>query len=576
MITYSRIAGSLLTGKPRYPVAGVLALVLTVVGCTGKGREVKRFHEFVERHEEKVRPIHIEYNLAWWSAATTGDEASYDKRSQLEIELTDIYSDREDFAYLKELRGKDILEDPIDRRILEVLYLKYLGNQIDPEAQREIIEKGSELEKTFTNFRAHMGGRTVSDNEIEEVLTGSGDSEERRNVWEASKQVGAQVATGLVELVRMRNRAARDLGYRDYFALSLALTEVDEAALFEIFDDLDKQTVVPFNSLKARLDSRLAERYEIAPGEIMPWHYADPFFQSAPDVTSFDLDALYADQDILKLLRDYYGSIGFEVGDIIDRSDLYEREGKNQHAFATDIDREGDVRTLMNLKPNARWMDTALHELGHGIYDKYVRREVPWLLRERSHSITTEGIAMMFGRFAQSAEWMESMGIVHSSRSREITTELVELSALQQLIFSRWCQVMVRFERDLYADPDRIDLDGLWWEYVGRYQGLVKPAGRANPDWASKIHFVVAPVYYHSYMLGELFASQLHASICRDIFGTTDLSRTCYTGEPRTGTYLIEKVFGPGNTMNWEGLIRYATGRPLSPDDFARQFMGGI
>ena len=36
---------------------------------------------------------------------------------------------------------------------------------------------------------------------------------------------------------------------------------------------------------------------------------------------------------------------------------------------------------------------------------------------------------------------------------------------------------------------------------------LCQPERSAEPDWASKPHFVIAPVYYHNYMLGELFAS---------------------------------------------------------------------
>ena len=42
---------------------------------------------------------------------------------------------------------------------------------------------------------------------------------------------------------------------------------------------------------------------------------------------------------------------------------LYEREGKDQHAFCITIDRDDDVRTLLNIKPPANWMETALQRL---------------------------------------------------------------------------------------------------------------------------------------------------------------------------------------------------------------------
>ena len=73
---------------------------------------------------------------------------------------------------------------------------------------------------------------------------------------------------------------------------------------------------------------------------------------------------------------------------------------------------------------------------------------------------------------------------------------------------------MTNFERGLYADPDA-DLDTLWWDLVERYQLVHRPDGRHAPDWAAKIHLAAAPVYYQNYLYGELFASQLDATLAR-------------------------------------------------------------
>ena len=61
----------------------------------------------------------------------------------------------------------------------------------------------------------------------------------------------------------------------------------------------------------------------------------------------------------------YYESFGMSIDSILARSDLYEKEGKNPHAYCTDIDRQGDVRVFANIRPNDYWMGTMLHELGH-------------------------------------------------------------------------------------------------------------------------------------------------------------------------------------------------------------------
>src|SRR5207249_1821095 len=75
----------------------------------------------------------------------------------------------------------------------------------------------------------------------------------------------------------------------------------------------------------------------------------------------------------------------------------------------------------------------------------------------------------------------------------------------QLLVQTRWELVMCAMERELYRDPAQ-DLDARWWDLVERYQWVKRPEDRRGPDWASKIHFSVAPVYYQNYLLGEIMA----------------------------------------------------------------------
>ena len=60
---------------------------------------------------------------------------------------------------------------------------------------------------------------------------------------------------------------------------------------------------------------------------------------------------------------------------------------------------------------------------------------------------------------------------------------------------------MLRFEAALYKNPGQ-DLNRLWWDLVEKYQGITRPENRNAPDFASKIHVVSAPCYYHNYMMG--------------------------------------------------------------------------
>src|SRR5262249_25088004 len=204
--------------------------------------------------------------------------------------------------------------------------------------------------------------------EVRQVLKESGDLARRKSVWEASKGVGPVVEQDLKELVKLRNEAARTLGFGDFHAMQLSLNEQSQEQVLKLFDELDELTRAPYLASKREIDARLARRYSIRIGDMNPWHYHVPFFQEPPAVYEVTLDAAYAGADILKLCRDYYAGIGLPIDDVIARSDLYEKPGKSPHAFCTDIDREGDVRVLANIVPNEYWMGTMLHELGHSVY----------------------------------------------------------------------------------------------------------------------------------------------------------------------------------------------------------------
>jgi peptidyl-dipeptidase A len=354
--------------------------------------------------------------------------------------------------------------------------------------------------------------------------------------------------------------------------MQLALSEQNEEDLIRIFDELDKLTSKSFFTMKTIIDSSLALRYGIEPDDMMPWHYHDPFFQEAPSYLDVNLDSFFKGKDIVDIGTRFFEGIGIEVDDILARSDLYEREGKDQHAFCTDIDREGDVRILVNIKDNSNWTETTLHELGHAVYDKYLDSTLPYLLRQTAHTFTTEGVAMLMGRQVKNPEWLKAMMGITEEEKEEIQERVRDLLTAFELVFCRWCQVMVRFERGLYSDPDQ-DLNSLWWDLVEKYQGIEKPEGRDAPDWAAKIHVAAYPVYYHNYMLGELFASQIQAAISRGILDAPEGKDISFAGHPEVGTYLIEKVFRQGATHRWEEFVELATGEPLSAKHFARQFV---
>ncbi|HEU0016193.1 MAG TPA: M2 family metallopeptidase [Longimicrobium sp.] len=536
---------------------------MTAAGAEAEARA------FVEELSARLAPLEREANQAAWDAAVGAGPEATERSARARAALKALYSDAGDARRVRAWLDSGAVGDPLLHRQLVLIGHEHARNQLPRDTIEDLVRRATELERTFYDFRAELEGERVTNNRILDVLAAERDSAVRRRAWEASKQIGAEVAEPLRGLVRARNAAARSLGFRDAYAMDLHLQEIDEGTLFRTLDEFRDLSDGPFRRFRAALDAELSTRFGVRPEELRPWHWEDPFAQEAPATGSVDLDAFFADVDAVPVAAEFFRGIGLPVDGLLARSDLYEREGKDQHAFCQDMDRAGDVRILCNLRPNAKWMGTLLHELGHAVYDAYLPRSLPFLLRQPAHVLTTEAVAMYMGRLTRDPAWLrEVMGAaVDNADAAAIRAQL----RAGMLVATRWMLVMAYFERELYRDPDRADLGRVWWDLVERLQMIRRPEGREGAaDWAAKPHLSLSPVYYHNYLLGELMASQMSAAIRREAGLPADRS---IAGSTRAGAFLRDRVFAPGASVDWNGLLVHATGEPLASRWFVEEFV---
>ena len=559
---------------PAAAVAACLFLSLSFSAAAPEPPITPRALKFIREHEKNYATLDTAINRAWWDANTTGREEFYKRKEYIENQRNAELADPKAFAEVKAIKDheKDI-ETDVTRRTIDVLYLLYLEKQVDPALLKKIVAKQTAVEKAFNDFSPTLDGKQVSDNEVRGILKNSKDSARLKEAWSASKDVGKVLETDLRELVRLRNEAATKLGFKNFHALQLYLNEQDGDQLLKLFDELDDLTRGPFAEAKKEIDAKLAANYRIPENELRPWHYHNPFFQETPAIFDTDLDAPFAAADLRAMVRTFYEGIGLPVDKVIPNSDLEAHPKKNPHAFCTDIDRKGDVRVLANIEQNNYWASTLLHEFGHSVYSTnnyFIPQYLPYPLRQEAHILTTEGVAMMFERLSKRGDFLKAMKIkVKDVKAYDAAG--ARALRMQLLIFSRWCQVMLRFEKSMYENPTQ-DLNKLWWDLVEKYQLVKRPDGRNAPDYASKIHIVTAPVYYHNYMMGELFASQLHHAIARELYKGVDPEAVIYVDNKEVGDFMKRRVFEKGRLLTWDDLTKEATGESLNPKAFAADF----
>jgi peptidyl-dipeptidase A len=520
---------------------------------------------FITSFEERLTPVEKASSEAWWNLATTGTEEAQKELVRTGMAYNELFADRGEYEMVRGwYEGREPLESSLLRRQVEILYRTFAGRQGDEESLRRIEELEAEANAIYSNHRGLVGDKEVNENELREILRVSDNPALRRKAWEASKSVGRKLESIVRELARLRNGLARAEGLTDHHARSLDLQEIDAAELARLMDDLQAATDAPFREFKAGLDADLKRRFGVE--RAMAWHLSDPFFQEPPERGNLDVDRYFAGKDLEALTRETYDRLGFEVRDVIARSDLYERAGKDQHAFCLRVGRSYpyDVRVLANVRDDAYWMNTMLHEFGHAVYDKYINPALPYLLRTIAHINSTEAIALMMGSLADDPGWLSS---VVGVTEEEIASDLGELAGRRRddgLVFTRWALVMYRFEKALYENPDREDLNDLWWDLVERIQLVQRPPSRDEPDWAAKLHVALAPVYYHNYVLGNLTAAQLRHHLEKDVVGGP------FYEHELSGRYLQEAFFGPGARDDWKTTVLRATGEELNPDYFVK------
>lgn len=532
-----------------------------------------KFKTFYDELTKKISESYSNMALAYFEASINSNEENWNKVQQYDMELNKILSNKDYFVKLRDFKESDLIKDSLLRRSAEILYNELLSKQIDIKKLDELSKMQSAIELKYSNFRAKIGSKVYDDNQVEDILKNSTNQKELEQIWNSHKEIGPLVKDDIISLVKLRNEIAKELGFNNYHEMSLKLSDQNPEDVAKLFDELDALTKDEFSKLKSEIDTYMSQRHKIPAEKLMPWHYQNRYFQEAPKIYSVDHDTFYKDKDVVKLTVDYFSSIGLPIDKLVENSDLYPKNNKNQHAYCINIDREKrDIRVLCNVTNSARWAETMLHEYGHALYENYYDDNLPWGLKTPAHIFTTEAVAMIFGRFALNPNWMQDMLGISDEDKNKIAEDSHKMLKLQQLVFSRWSQVMYRFEKAMYADPDQ-DLNKLWWDLVEKYQMIKRPVNRNMPDWATKIHIATSPCYYHNYHLGELFASQLYYTISEKVLKVNPNDNPSFFNKTEVGEYFIKNIFNPGAKYYWNDMIEKATGEKLSAKYYAKQFV---
>ena len=570
--------------------AMVAALLMT--GCTStsnsstppsKNPEVEQFLRMYNDTYQRLYTISSEAN---WRASTDVNERHTGERIGADAALAAFRGSRYVIESARRFLGmRQDLNDLEFRQIDKILLNAAESPGTIPEIVQAKIEAEARLGAVLDGFTFCLEGtlencrKPVTPNEIDTLLASSRDLNQRHRYWEVSKQSGPPLKRGLAELRDLRNRTAAELGYTSYFHLQVADYGMAVDDMVQLMDKTVADLAPLYDQLHLYTRRKLAERYKQPVPTRIPAHWlGNRWSQEWPGIVeSIDLDAQIAPRQprwIVEQAERFYTSLGMPPlpKSFWANSDLYQLppgsvRKKNTHASAWHMNLDNDVRSLMSIVPNFRWLQTSHHELGHVYYYMaYSNPKVPIVLREGLNRAFHEGIGDLIGLAARQEPYLRQIGVIPAAEKIDRNEYLLAEALSSAIVFLPWSAgTMTHFEYELYEKRLASDqFNKRWWEMVAQYQGIVPPSTRGEEfcDGCTKTHVIDDAAQYYDYALAYLLKYQLHDYIARKILNQ-DPRHCNYFGNKEVGRWLNE-ILVLGATRDWRQVIKEKTGEDLS------------
>ena len=573
--------------------AAVLLAAMGVLASCSKNVE-KDAQAFVDTYTQEYVKLALAVNEAEWASNThivEGDTMNAHNSKVAKEAYAAFTGNSSNIEQTQKfLESRDKLSPLLARQLDAILY--EAGN--NPATVADIVKKRIKVEteqvEKLYGFDFQLEGKSVTTNDIDELLRNDNDMNKRLAAWEQSKEVGKNLREGLQQMQILRNQTVQALGYSDYFSYQVSDYGMTSQVMRAQLEQTMREIWPFYRELHTWARYTLAEKYgvkevpDMIPAHWLPNRWGQDW-SPLVKVEGLDLDSKLKEKQpewLVKQAESFYVSLGFQPlpQSFWDKSSLYpvpegENYKKNNHASAWHFDLDKDVRCLMSVIPNADWYETTHHELGHiYYYQSYSTPQVPILMRKGANRAYHEAVGSMLGLAAMQKPFIEGIGLFPEGQPADsIQTMLKE--ALNYIVFIPWSAgVMTEFEYSLYADNLPADqYNAKWWELVRKYQGIVPPSERTAPEYcdaATKTHINDDAAQYYDNALSYILLFQLHDHIARNILHQ-DPHATNYYGSKEVGAFLTS-ILSPGGTRDWRELTKEATGSDVSAQPMLRYF----
>jgi len=540
---------------------------------------------FLKAYTGEYQRLYAQATEAEWRSNThivPGDTSNSGATARANERMAAFTGSADNIRQLRQLiEHKDQLSELQVKQLQTALYNAANSPQTIAEVvKRRIKAEAAQTEKLY-GFDYKYAGKSVTTNDLDELLRKEKNPAKRQQIWEASKAIGPTLKDGLLSLRDLRNQTVQALGYPDYFTYQASDYGLSRDEMMALVRKINEELRPLYRELHTYARYELAKKYGVKqvpdylPASWLPNRWGQDW-SAMVDVKGLNIDPVLAKKGPewqVKQAERFYQSLGFPAlpASFYEKSSLYPLPKdaaykKNNHASAWHMDLEQDVRSLMSVEGNTEWYETTHHELGHIYYYlTYTNPDVPPLLRQGANRAYHEAMGSLMGLAATQKPFLAGLNLVDAKAQTDQTQTLLK-EALNYAVFIPFASgVMSEWENSFYADKLPADqLNARWWELAKQYQGIVPatPRGESYLDPATKTHINDDPAQYYDYALSYVILFQLHNHIAKNIL-KQDPHATNYYGSKEVGQFLAD-IMRPGASKDWRTVLKEKTGEDLS------------
>jgi len=564
--------------------------------------------EFVKRFNEAYATKHEEFENQFWGtkmalASTKSVTYSSDNLFQTKKDMEDLLSNPEVLEEAKTHRFKlsALLDDNTNSsgcqktddlvKTLDIIIRTCQCNDMSSSSEaKSIREETSKIESELEMARNSMklgyiapddtndepsGGDVfvpASSVALRNMVRTSAVESRRRAAYDGLRSIGPFVCdNGFVDIVKLRNRLARKLGFIDYYDYTVTNAEgFGKEKLFEILDDLELSTRPLMEEGRKELVKRYGE------SALEPWNTS---FMMAGSVIK-KMDPYFPFSKSVERYVKSYSALNITYADSTMTLDLLDRQNKYSNGFChwpvpawvkpdgTFVPSKTNFTSLANptaIGSGLTALTTLMHEAGHAAHFANIRQPSPLFSQERAPTSVAyaENQSMFLDSLVGDAAWRAKYAL--DLEGKPIPFDIIEeeIRATQPFaVFAlRGMLAVSYFEKALYELPEEEmtseRIQSLADEIEQKIQGGLSPR-----PLLSVPHLVSdeASCYYQGYTLAEMSVHQTRAYFKKKYGYIVD--------NPNVGPTLTKSYWECGNSRLFLDLVRELTGKDLSGEDW--------